>query len=192
MREELPRYSDRFRGDIGDTFSEEELEEEVWAKIPGFPNYAVSDLGRVKNIKIDRIMKLNTDPYGVKRVTLYDAHGKNRCRTVSRLVAQVFLTGYSEDQYVKHFDGNNGNNRIKNLVYNRGRGVGQRRKNPDRPFVRRVVCVETGQTFRTAYEAARYLKLDVSNIYRVLRGDRKSHGGYTFDYVDYDMDMRYY
>lgn len=46
-----------------------------------------------------------------------------------------------------------------------------------------IVCVETGQFFSSAKDAAETLKINASNICEVAKGKRKSAGGLHFEYA---------
>lgn len=45
-----------------------------------------------------------------------------------------------------------------------------------------IICIETGQEFDSLHAAAKALKLQVGHVCSVLRGKRKSTGGFTFKY----------
>ncbi len=51
---------------------------------------------------------------------------------------------------------------------------------------KKIKCHQTNEVFEGPGQAASKLGLQVSNIYRVLDGDRNHTGGYTFDYVALD------
>lgn len=158
------------------------MTEEQWAVIEGFPDYAVSNLGRVKSLRFDRILTLRVNSYGHYRVVLYrnkEAHDVY----VHRLVAAAFATGYLPWVQVKHHDSDKSNNYVNNLRMV-GKGMGQLIKEPPRPIMRRVRIVETQQIFRRVEDIARFLGGDASSIYRVLRGERRHHKGYTFEFVE--------
>lgn len=159
------------------------MTEEVWAQIPDFPDYAISDLGNVKNLKFDRPLHPRENSYGSQRVVLM-RDGERHELYVHHIVAAVFVTGYVPGTRIKHRDDNNSNNDVTNFRFTNGRGLGQRAKNLIPPTYRRVRIVETGEVFRTVENCARHLGGDPSSIYRVLRGDRLSHKGYTFEYVE--------
>lgn len=59
---------------------------EKWKDITGFPNYMVSNFGRVYSKKSGLIMKLGKDNKGYLRVSFYE-NGKSNTRKVHRLVA---------------------------------------------------------------------------------------------------------
>ena len=157
------------------------LVEEIWAPIDDFPDYAVSNYGQVRNIRLDHILKPRYNSYGYARVMLRRDGLSYDC-LVHRLVAEAFITGYHEAAQVRHYDEDNGNNFVNNLRFRRGVRMGQYRKEHPPVETRRVRVAETNQIFRTAGDAAEALGTDPSSIYKVLRGERRSHLGYTFEY----------
>jgi hypothetical protein len=99
------------------------IDGEIWRPIPNFPNYEVSNHGRVKNITSNYILTPIWDDT-VKRysVSMKNVNGKWKNQVVHRLVAITFLdlpineTDYDRF-YVRHKDLNNTNNRVENLYY---------------------------------------------------------------------------
>ncbi len=76
---------------------------EVFVNIQGYEGYQVSNHGRVKNSKTDKILK----PYltrGYYRVSLYNASGR-KCKLVHRLVAQAFIPNPDNKSDVNHING---------------------------------------------------------------------------------------
>ena len=157
--------------------------EEIWAEIVDYPDYAVSNHGRVKSIRYNRILNDRINSYGLHRVTLYrDKEPKDFY--VHHLVAQAFITGYIPGLRVMHHDDNHSNNYADNLRFRDGQRMGTLVRNPKQPKERRILVKETGMIFRTVQECADYIGGWPSSIYRVLRGERPSHLGYTFHYVE--------
>lgn len=158
------------------------MTEERWAQIEGFPDYAVSDQGRVMSLRFDRILKPRINSYGNARVAL------TRDREVhdlyiSRLVAEAFLPEFRTEYRVRHRrEEEKANNEVTNLKFPEGKRFGQLAKNVVGPVYRKIRIVETGEVFRTVHDIARRLGCAPSSVYRVLRGDRRSHMGYTFEY----------
>lgn len=155
---------------------------EEWAQIEGFPDYAISNLGRVMSLRYDRELTPRPNSYGYNRIVLY----RDRERYdlyIHHLVAAAFTTGYTPGTRVKHIQDNSDDN-VRNLKFARGVRVGQLVRNPPAPIARHVQIVETGEVFRTVEDCASYLGGDPSSIYRVLRGERRSHKGYTFGYLE--------
>lgn len=159
--------------------------EERWAAIEGYPDYAISNHGQVKSVRFDRILKPRHNSYGLGRVVLYRER-EARDFYVHHLVAAAFIDAYIPGTPVKHRDENNkSDNNVYNLKFPRGRRMGQLIKNPLPPSnVRRVMIIETGMIFRTVIDCSNYIGGQPSSIYRVLRGERPSHLGYTFQFVE--------
>ena len=89
---------------------------EEWKPITGWEDlYAVSSLGRVKNIKRGKIRKLFPNHGGYWRVVLR-RNGKQKNASVHRLVAQEFI-GFSDKPEVNHKDGDKNNNAVSNLEW---------------------------------------------------------------------------
>lgn len=159
------------------------MPEERWAEIEDFPDYAVSTEGRVKNLRTQKILRPRRNSYEYGQVALR-RDGQTHERYVHRLVAKAFITGYRDDVQVRHVNGNNDDNVI-HLRFRNGVRMGTLVKKPRAAMSRRIRIIETGHTFATVESCARFIEGDVSSIYRVLRGERRSHKGLTFEY-DYE------
>lgn len=157
------------------------MTEERWAQIEGFPDYAVSDQGRVKSLRFDHILAPRTNSYGQPRVVLMRDKVPHE-RYVNRLVAEAFIPEFKLEYRVRWRNEDKSDNGVNNLKFPNGRRMGQLARTVPAPVYRRIRIVETGEVFRSIDDLAKYLGGDPSSIYRVLRGDRKSHKGYTFEY----------
>lgn len=86
---------------------------EIWKNIKGFPNYQVSNLGRVRSIPREKtkggILKECISKTGYVYVNLYK-DGQIKRKTIHTLVMGTFYE-------VNHKDGNKQNNNINNLEY---------------------------------------------------------------------------
>lgn len=89
--------------------------EEVWVELDSFPDYAISNYGRVVNIRTNKDLTLTPDKDGALRVSLYN-QGKRSNNYVHRLVAKCFFLNYSEGHAVKHINGNKTDNSVLNLT----------------------------------------------------------------------------
>ena len=92
---------------------------EAWAPVPGFPNYEVSDKGRVRSRARSsswRTLKACANGRGYLLVQLF-RDGKFRSAHVHRLVAEVFLGRQGPHLQVAHLDGNKVNNCLANLAW---------------------------------------------------------------------------
>jgi hypothetical protein len=92
---------------------------EEWRPAPGFPAYEVSSLGRVRNVRTGRVLKLSIGTNGYYKTRLSD-----RTVFVHRLVCEVFqgppgtyidALGRTLTREVCHRDGDKKNNAADNL-----------------------------------------------------------------------------
>lgn len=87
---------------------------EKWKKIKEYENYEISNLGNVRSLKKQRILKPMLGEY--KKVALYK-NGKRKFFRVHRLVAEAFLDNPNNYKIVNHIDGNKYNNFFSNLEW---------------------------------------------------------------------------
>ncbi|QGZ17277.1 HNH endonuclease [Arthrobacter phage Giantsbane] len=163
-------------------------EQESWVVMSDFPNYMVSNHGRVINTQYNRQLTPRPNDKGYLRVTLCH-EGKCREFYIHKLVAFCFFNFPLEDQVI-HYDGDTTNNSVSNLyLRKRVRQItsarpleGSETEEFRRQWGKRVRIVETGEVFRTVRDCASYINGDYSSIYAVLRGHRDSHRGFTYEY----------
>lgn len=90
---------------------------EEWHIIDFNDNYAISNLGNVKNIKTNYILKLRLNK-GYYYVSLRDKTNTiQKIMLVHRLVAQYFITNPENKSTVNHIDRNTNNNCYTNLEW---------------------------------------------------------------------------
>ena len=98
---------------------------EIWKNVPDYPNYFVSNTGKIKSIHKNSlgikelILKQYTDRYGYLYVRLSRKILNKKAEytnfKVHRLVAMCFLDNYSNNLQVNHIDENKLNNNLSNL-----------------------------------------------------------------------------
>ncbi len=87
---------------------------ENWVEIEDFPNYIVSDEGRIANKRTDRILCPYPGKDGYLIVDIFNENG--RCTTkVHRLVVKTFINQNLSDLEINHKDTNKTNNFVFNL-----------------------------------------------------------------------------
>lgn len=76
---------------------------ERWRQIPGYPDYDISEKGRVRTWKSGKPVLMKTRPGDdtYPRVTLQDAKGKKKVERVHLLTARAFL-GAARGRLVRH------------------------------------------------------------------------------------------
>ena len=90
---------------------------EEWKNVIGYEGlYEVSDIGNVRNVRRNTLLRLTKTNYGYIQVSLY----KNGIKTglkVHRLVAEAFIPNLDNLPQVNHKDENKSNNRVDNLEW---------------------------------------------------------------------------
>ena len=91
---------------------------ENWKEIEGYPDYMISDSGRIVSLKsgYERVMKPTKCTNDYLIVGLYIGK-KQKLLGVHRLVASHFLQKDPNRPYVNHKDGVKYNNNVSNLEY---------------------------------------------------------------------------
>lgn len=91
---------------------------EEWKPIAGFPNYAVSNKGRVKNIETDKIQNIsnvNCDNYYYVRII--NTKNKKKINYIHHLVADAFIPNPKKYRFIEHINGDIRDNRVENLKW---------------------------------------------------------------------------
>lgn len=87
---------------------------EIYTKIKGFENYAISNFGNVLNIKTQKFLKLNKCGEGYLGIALCK-NGKAKTYKIYRLIAEHFIDNPNNYPCVDHIDRDRTNNSISNL-----------------------------------------------------------------------------
>ena len=177
---------------------------EIYLDIKGYEGtYTVSNLGQIKNVKTNRILKQRKNKYGYMQIGLYK-DGKAKTYLVHRLVLETFKTNVDNKPQINHINEIKTDNRLVNLEYmtakensNHGsrtaRSTETRRnngyfdklvKNNNLNSPKKVFCITTGKVYESAHEAARDLNLNNSTITQCCKGKRPQHKGYKFEYYN--------
>lgn len=158
--------------------------EEVWVPLEGYPNYTVSNFGDVKNTTTNQILRHRPDAKGYLRVSLSN-RGVVRDHYIHQLVAKCFFGRFEEGEQMNWVNGDITDNFVGNLRLRKAarRAILDRAPiSEGRVWGKRVRVLETGAIYRTVRDCAAHIRGDHSTIYACLRGERKTHRGYTFEY----------
>lgn len=90
------------------------MDTEIWKQF--YENYYISNMGRCKNIKTNKILSLEVDPHGYGIYNL-QINKKNKRFKAHRMVAVTFIPNPNNYPVVNHIDCNKLNNRDSNLEW---------------------------------------------------------------------------
>ena len=157
---------------------------EEWKFINGAEQkYQVSNKGRVKSMRNNKILKNSVGRRGYARVNL-----NGRTRYVHRLVAEAFIPNPKNLPIINHKDENKANNNANNLEwcdakynleYNNGR---ERRAEPRRKAVYSIDENGRIERFASITKAAKAVDKSSGNICAVLKGHRNTIAGRRWFY----------
>lgn len=158
---------------------------EVWKNIKGYEDlYQVSNLGRIKTIKTNRIRKNQIDRNGYERIMI-----RNKLLYVHRLVAEVFIPNPKQYREVNHKDENKLNNTVDNLEWcsreynnsygNRDNKVREKLKIKIEQYDLQGNHIKTWQSIISAIKF--YNNYHITDC---LKGRRKTAGGYIWKYAE--------
>lgn len=146
--------------------------------------YAITMTGRVWSYRSKKFLKLaKRKRDGYLEITLCK-DGKQKSYKIHRLMAETYLPNPDNKPCVGHIDDDKTNNCWDNLYWTTFFGnnnYGSRAKSSR--AAKKVICLETGQIFRTLSEAANEMNLNTGNLSRNCHGRNKTCGGYHFEYV---------
>ena len=170
--------------------------QEEWKDIEGYEGlYMVSSEGRVKRLqskgcKQERILKPINNGYGYLRVTLFK-DGKHITHRIHRLVANTFIPNPENKPEVNHIDEDKENNCVDNLEWctrkyncNHGTRTERSAKTQSKPVLAISKDKKSYLYFNSAKDAERLRGFNHSSIASCCRDKRKTHKGYTWQYVE--------
>lgn len=160
---------------------------EIWMDIKGYPNYQISNMGRVWSKKRQIYLKHNKNQKGYHTVCLYAINGKAKREQVSRLVALHFIPNPNNYPCVNHKDENKDNNKENNLEWcSRSYNInyGTRNDKASQKISKPIRCVETGVVYKSGRDASLALGVDYSAVSHVINGRQKTLKGLHFELVN--------
>lgn len=150
---------------------------ERWYELDEFPDYAVSDLGEVHNIKTGMPRRTSINQQGIVKISLYQGR-ELITRSVAVLVAEAFCEGQSSTFNTPiHLDGDRENCRADNLMWRpRWFAVQYHRQFHIPEFHRMDVFIEeltTAREYSSVKQACMDLGLYYNDVYKSYIHERQ-------------------
>lgn len=190
--------------------------DELWKQVYGFPDYYVSNKGRLYSFKSNNFVSGTPNiRTGHVDVSLWVNSIRHR-RLLHRLVAETFIPNPKRYPIVRHLDDDPLNNEVDNLSWGTQtdnmqdsirNGTFRRLTDEDRelamqkrrtPIVAINFITEEEIYFNSQQTASRILGVSQSDIWSVISGKRYGSNGYYFaipdelDYDDFVYSKRHY
>lgn len=168
---------------------------EIWKPVKDYPNYQISNLGRVKSLNYNRsgeekILKSCTNDYGYYQVSL-SRNGKNKTCKIHRLVAEAFIPNPNNLPQVNHKDEDKNNNTPNNLEWctakynsNYGKRITRMKDKLKRVILQFTKDGKLIKKWDSIIDVQNELGIKQSNICKCLNGKINSIGGYKWKYYD--------
>ena len=158
---------------------------EIWKEIPGSGGkYQISNYGNVYSLINNVQLKGVNNGNGYLRVKLNE-----RLFYIHRLVAMAFIPNPKCYKEINHKDENKLNNNADNLEwcshkYNMKFGTRNKRTidNTKKSVIQYTMSGKYVCSYNSIVEAAGKMSISKGNIVSVLKGNRKSAGGYKWKY----------
>ena len=166
---------------------------EIWRNIKDYPDYQVSNMGRVKSLNYNRtgkekILKNIKNNFGYLYVRLCK-DGKQKNYTIHRLVATAFIDNPNNYPIINHINEDKTDNRVENLEWctqqyniNFGTSIERAAKNRSIPVLQFTKEGELVRKWESATQVERELGYNLSHISECCKGKRKTCGGYKWRY----------
>ena len=162
--------------------------EEIWKDIEGYEGlYQVSNLGRVKSLRRNIILRQGITRNGYEIVNLYK--NKSKYFLIHRLVANVFIPNPNNYPIVNHKDENKLNNCVDNLEWctqkyniNYGTGIARRARSQSKIVLQYSLDGTFIKEWKSMMDIQRNLGFNQSHISECCRNIRKTAYGYIWKY----------
>lgn len=142
-----------------------------WHELEEFPDYAVSDLGEIINMKTGAPRRTSINQQGIVKISLYQDGKYLITRSVAVMVAEAFCEGQTEFFNTPiHLDGDRENCRADNLMWRpRWFAVRYHRQFLSEEFHNaevRIMELDRGEEFENVKEACMKYGLYHNDVYR--------------------------
>lgn len=144
------------------------MNKEKWVQISGYPDYLISDSGRICSLK-SGLLKPSVNSRGYLLV-----HLEGKPKRLHRLVASEFIPNPEQKPQVNHIDGNPLNNSVSNLEWNTNSENQKHRyselhKTNSKKAVEKVKDTEVVSVYGSIAECERLEKITKDSLRDIIR-----------------------
>lgn len=163
----------------------EDIKNEEWksTKKLGYPNYSVSNKGRIKNVMSNRFL-MGSNKNGYIYVDLINEKGR-KSFGIHQLVPLLFIPNPEKKPDIDHIDTNSLNNNVENLRWVT-KSENRRNTKTMEKYYKGVIQISLNDKEITRFvsisEAGRKTGADPSAIIRCCTGRGETAGGYKWKY----------
>lgn len=168
---------------------------ELWKPICGYGNqYTVSNMGRIKNLVSNRILKPQRRRHGYLSVWLYNNKSRKQV-SIHRLVADAFCERTELQIEVNHLNEDKTDNRAENLAWctkkencsygNRPSTISRKNTNGKRskPVRQYTMSGELVKEYPSIHEVRRQTGFGEGNIHHAISGKYSQAYGFRWQYA---------
>lgn len=185
------------------------MNKEIWKDVEGYPNYQVSNMGRVKSLnynhtKKEKILKPHKATNSYLMVQLFN-NDTYKFKLIHRLVAETFISNPENKPCVDHINTDKTDNRVENLRWvthkeNSNNPISKNNmavnatkpmlgiKSKDNPLSIPILQLSKKGTpimlWYCGLDILRKIGINNRNVSLCCKGKRKTAGGYRWQYLD--------
>lgn len=168
---------------------ENEVVMEVWRTVEDFPNYEISNMGRIRNINTGYVLSPGDNGHGYLQVTLCQ-NGEKKRVYIHRLVGIAFIPNPNNLPQINHRNENRADNRAENLEWisikdnvNYGTRAERFSLSRGKPVEQYDLAGNYLNTWTGTREAERQTGISQSSISACCLGKRKTAGGFIWKFA---------
>ena len=155
------------------------MNKEVFRNIKGYPNYQISNMGRIWNAKTQRYLKPSKKSNGYYQINLVAINGKRKKEYLHRLLALTFIDNPNNYPEIDHIDRNRENNELSNLRWV-SKTMNQRNKSDNVKVAQYDKDNNLIASYNSIAEAVEAVNGTVSGIYSYFAGKANYYKGFTW------------
>nr|DAZ45565.1 MAG TPA: homing endonuclease [Caudoviricetes sp.] len=174
------------------TFSIKSIKEidKEWKDIKNYEGvYQINNIGQVKSLKRNIILKPKINRQGYYEYQLYKKGEKSTTISAHRLVAIHFIPNPFNLPVVNHIDGDKANNKVENLEWCTYSHNNKHAYDTGLNKTKSVIKMDMNENFIKKYKSIKEACLDIGmatsssgNIIKVCKGEKESSGGFKWKY----------